>query len=83
MWVYFRIWVFSSTVLYTVAYHSRPVSDQVSCDPGACDSDQVPARYPFLILLVCLLGINIIASIRLARKGVRIMCPLKETHSYH
>jgi hypothetical protein len=75
MYLYWRVWFFCSRVLYTVAFESKTMIDQVDCVPGDCTWSQVPERAPFLMCLVVLLVVNCVSISRMVRIGYRILHP--------
>lgn len=75
MYVYWRVWYFSSQILYTIAFESKNMIDNVNCTPGDCTWMDVPERAPFLMSLVVLLALNVVSLTRMVRVGYRILNP--------
>lgn len=73
--MYWRVWFFTTSVLYTVTVESKHMLEQVNCEPGACTWMQVPERLPFLACLLLLLGMNCVSIYRMCKVGYRIVNP--------
>lgn len=76
MYVYWRLWYFSSQILYTITFESKNMIDNVNCTPGDCTWMDVPERAPFLMSLGVLLALNVISVTRMVRVGYRILHPV-------
>jgi hypothetical protein len=72
MYMYWRIYVFTMYVLYTVVFESKSLVDSVACVPGECTWLEVPERAPFVLCLLVILVINCISIYRLCRQGLRL-----------
>ena len=61
IWVYWRIWIFCTKVLTSIANESksRVFVNKIDCQPGSCLWVDVPDRYVFVVLLSIILVINI------------------------
>jgi hypothetical protein len=75
MYAYWRVWYFTTQVLYTVTFESKHMVDHVDCEPGSCTWLQVPERLPFLLCLLLVLGMNCVSIVRMCRVGYRMLQP--------
>ena len=75
MYLYWRVWFFTTQLLYTITFESKNMIDQIDCEPGNCSWWDVPERAPFLLCLLVLLGLNLISVSRLVRVGYRLLFP--------
>lgn len=79
-WLYWRIWIFCSVVLYAVAVDSKSMMNKTACKIGSCTWAETPERWPFVICLLILLGMSVQWLRRLCERAYKELSSTKASN---